>query len=621
VNRRVILTSTLTAPERIKPHLRGGMWIYAGKDLNRFHAFKKCLGKETIHASPAQFREFTISNRNAFVKWSEEIHLQYRKNLTHWLSDTFSSNPYMSNLFFYFMNLARLRFILNKYPREDIIFVAESHALLLIANAISSKDKGNGIYKYGFNKERIRTVYRMGVSILSGYRSFIRFFVRYLFLCVYSFSKQGDNLQKVSVIIDSYIFEDSFDKNGKFTNKYFSELHECLSANGFTVGVLGIFYNISLKRIKFIFKSIYRGETKFVLLENCLTLIDYVTILIYPLKRLGCFEKVHAFLGIDVQPLVNEENLVKINSPNSISALLLHKLPRRLHEKGINPDVYINWSENQLIHRGMISGVYKYLRKTKVIGGKPFCPPLNHLNLFNTTSERVSGYAPDIIVTCGRELKDMLSAFDNESYYVTGPSFRYNYLRKYVDDNHFSENSRLNHRIVSIVLPQSILISKHVLVSTKKAVRNAMAGGWEIKVKLHPTLTESDVAMLLNEYDMQHECIEVTYDDMESLLTKSSAVLISASGATIEAVCLGIPVVAVGMPIGLDLNMLDYLPSSMWKLAFTDVDIDLVLNEWALSHPLTYEERREIGRKVFIDIFGEDTNSSLQIYLELLEGL
>jgi len=121
VNRRIFLTSTLSDPEKIKPHLQGGMWIYAGKDLNRFHVFEKCLGKEMIHASPAQFREFTISNRYAFVQWTEGVHTQYGHNLTHWLSDTFSSNPYMSNLFLYCMNVSWFRTLLKEYPGKDIV--------------------------------------------------------------------------------------------------------------------------------------------------------------------------------------------------------------------------------------------------------------------------------------------------------------------------------------------------------------------------------------------------------------------------------------------------------------------------------------------------------------------
>ncbi len=47
--------------------------------------------------------------------------------------------------------------------------------------------------------------------------------------------------------------------------------------------------------------------------------------------------------------------------------------------------------------------------------------------------------------------------------------------------------------------------------------------------------------------------------------------------------------------------MLDYLLLSMWKLAFTDDDIGLGLNKWALRHPLSFEEREKIGRKILMD--------------------
>ncbi len=621
MNRRIILASAFIAPTKIASHLRReGIWIYAGTNKKRFHIFKEAFGQKINHASPAQFREFTISNRHAFVQWTEKVHSRYSHDLTHWLSDTFSSNPYMSNLFFYFMNLAWLRYILNEHPGKDIVFVAESHALLLIADAISSEYNGNEIYKYGFNKERIRVIYQIGRSILSGYVSLLRLIVRYMFAYAYRIPDLNNNLQKVSVVIDTYIFENSFDKNGRFINKYFSGLHGYLSTKGFSVCVLGVFYSISFKRFKHIFKSIFQGKTKFVLIENFLTPIDYIGILVYPLKRLRCFERVQAFLGIDVQPLVHEENLVKINSSSSILSLLLYKLPKRLHEKGINPGLYINWSENQTIHKALISGIHKYLTKTKIIGGKPFIPPLNHLSLFNTNSERVFGYAPDRIVTCGRELKNMFSIYDKEGHYDIGASFRYSYLRKLIDNNHIYSSDSFQRRIVSIILPQSINISKHVLTLSMKAIHNAIANGWNIKIKVHPTLTRSDRVALLKEYDIKYECIELTHEDMESILPKSSAILTSASSVTAEAICLGIPIVSIGMPIGLDFNMLDYLPSSMWKLAFTDDEVDLGLNKWALRHPLSFEERKRIGRKVFIDLFGEDTNKSMQVYLESLDN-
>ena len=104
-------------------------------------------------------------------------------------------------------------------------------------------------------------------------------------------------------------------------------------------------------------------------------------------------------------------------------------------------------------------------------------------------------------------------------------------------------------------------------------------------------------------------------------MPKSSAVITSASSAAVEAICLGIPVVSVGMPIGLDFNMLDYLPSSMWKLAFTDEEVDMELNKWALMHPLSCEERERIGRQVLMDFFEENTNNSMRVYMESLKSM
>ncbi len=621
VNRRIILVSNLTDPEKIKPHLRDGIWVYAGKDLDKFHDFKKCLGKEMNHASPSQFREFTISNRHAFVEWSEEVHSQYGHDLTHWLSDTFSSNPYMSNLFSDFMNLAWLRSLLNEHPGKDIAFIAERNALLSVADAISSEDSDNEIYKYGFNKERIRVLYHIGHSIFSGYVSLLRLIVRYMLAHAYRIADLNNNLQNVSVIIDTYIFEDSFDKEGKFRNRYFSGLHEFLCNTGISVGIFAVFYKVPLKKLKHTFKSMYQGNIRFILIEDYLKPVDYLCSLVYPLKRLWRFERVQDFLGIRIQPLVDEGNWIKINSSNSILSLLINKLPKRIRENGASPESYINWGENQLINRAMIAGFHQYSTKTEVIGGKPFIPPPNNLNLFNTETERTFGYAPDRIITCGKELKNIFSIYDREGNYNEGPSFRHGYLRYLIDNNQIHSGDISSRRVISIFLPYSEPISKYVLASSKKAIHNAMANGWNIKIKMHPTLTKSDTVVLLKDYDMKNDSIELTNDDVESLLPETSAVLTSASSVAMEAICLGIPVVSVGMPIGLDFNMLDYLPSSMWKFAVTDDDIDSGLNEWALCHPIAVEERRDIGRKVLVDFFGEDTNESLQIYMESLKNI
>ncbi|MBC8553625.1 MAG: hypothetical protein H8D23_28755 [Candidatus Brocadiales bacterium] len=511
--------------------------------------------------------------------------------------------------------------ILKEHPEKDIVIVAESLAFLLLADALASGNDNNQVYKYGFNKERIRFFYRTGRSILGGYVKLLFLFIRYILTYTYCVHKDSNGLKKVSVIVDTYIFDNSFDKEGKFTNSYFSELHQFLWKSGIPVVIYPILFNIPFKRLKHIFKSIYQSKTKFLLLEDFLKPLDYLRVFFNTLQRLRCFEKVQDFMGIKIQPLVNEENWVNLCSSNSILSLLVNKLPKRLHERGVNPDVYINWSENQTIHKAIISGMHKYFSKTKIIGGKPFFPPLNHLNLFNTEKERDFGYAPDKIVTCGKKLKNIFSTYDKDSHYDVGPSFRYGYLRKLTYNNHTHPGDISKHKVISVILPQNILFSRHILSSSTRAIQNAIIKGWDIKVKMHPTHIKSEEAMLLKEYDMKSGCIELTHEKMESLLPKSSAILTSESGVTVEAICLGIPVVAIGMPIGLDLNILDYLPSSMWKLAFTDDGIDLGLNKWALKHPLSSEERGEIGCKVLKDFFEKSTNDSLQVYIESLQSI
>ena len=622
MNRQIILVSASTAPESVASHLRReGIWIYAGENIKRFHVFEETFHQKISNASPAQFREFIISNRHSFVHWTEKVHSQYGYDLTHWLSDTFSSNPFMSNLFLFCMNLAWLRTILNEHPGKVVVFVAESHAMLTIANEIASQYRDSEIYKYGFNREKICFLYRVVRSTLEGYISLLLLCIRYIYACAYRIRKYKNELQKVSVIVDTYVFENSFDEKGKFINRYFSGLHELLCKTGISVGIFAVFYNVSLKKLKYIFKSIYQGNARFILLEDFLKPIDYFRVLVYPLRRLRSFERVQDFLGINVQPLINEVKWIKINSSYFILSVLLYKLPKRLSEKGIRPDIYINWSENQTIHRAIIAGFHRYYAKTEVIGGKPFIPPLNHLNLFNTNTERLFGYAPDRIITCGKELRNIFSIYDKEGHYDIGASFRYSYLRKLIDNNHIYSSDSFQRSIVSIILPQSINISKYVLTLSMKAIHNAIANGWNIKIKTHPTLTKSNVAMLFKEYDIKYECIELTHEDMELLLPKSSAVLTTASSAAVEAVCLGVPVVSIGMPIGFDFNMLDYLPSSMWKLAFTDDDIDLGLNKWALRHPLSYEERKKIGRQVLMDFFEKNTKESLQVYIKSFKSI
>ena len=624
MHRRIVLASAFTPHQKISQIMkRGGIWVYAGRNIEKFKQFQKDLPQDVLHASPAEFREFTRSKRDVFVQWTEKIHSKYGYELSHWLSNTFSLNPY-DNLYYYSMKLAWFHDIIKFNSNQDIAFIAESHALLLIAEEVASKYTNNKIYKYGFSKEKLRWLYRVCVSSTLGvFRELLFFIVRYIFSCVYKNRKKNIECRKITTIVETYIFENSFNRNGKFINKYFTELHELLNQSGIAVGIYPVFLWMPIRKLKTIFKSIRQNKIFFVLLEDYLKPADYLKAVIYSLKCFAPFEKVEPFLGINIQPLVDEENWVKISSKDFLLSLLIHRLPKRLRENRIVPAVFINWGENQTIHRAIVSGFHKYLPETEVVGGKSFFPPLNHLNLFNTINERKYGFAPDRIVTCGSLLKKVFSIYDDDCKYEVGASFRYGYLWNLVNGGEHTYSKDINeYKIVSLVLPYSKSISTYILLSLKKAIRNVTANGWNVRIKSHPSYMESDLTELINLIkvnNMQSEYIEFTSEDLATLLPKSSAIITSASSSAVEAICLGIPVVSVGMPIGLDLNMLDYLPSPMWKIAYTDDEIDFGLNKWALKHPLPISERRKMGLRILEDTFEPNTKELMWVYARVLK--
>lgn len=612
MQRRIILTSSLTDPEKLKYLLSGDeVWVYAGENVGRFKKFKDAFDKKLINLPLQQYHDFINSKRKNFVEWTETVHNQYGNSLVHWLSDTFSSNPYMSKLFLHSINLAWFQNILNVYSDKDIIFISESHAVLRAAEKIISSCDMSKIYKIGFYKEKICFLCKLIANTLKGYAILLIFTIRWLVVFSSPNKQNNTEIQNLSVIIDTYLFENSFDKNSRFKNKYFAEIHDFFNKMGVSIAVYPIFHRVSFKNFIASLKNIRLSGIKFVLLEDYLKILDYFDVLITMFKRFKYFEKVQYFLGIDIQSVVDEENWVRGCSPSFVMAMIMHKLPKRLCNRGLSLKLYINWSENQTTHRALIHGLHRYFPNIEVVGGKPFIPPLNHLNLFTTTTERVYRVSPDRFVTCGKKLKEIFSLYDKGGHYENGASFRYGYLWNAADIANYGHNKAL----ITVFLPYHQGISKYVLFFAYSALCKAMSKDYKVIIKVHPAVQKRELKLLFSEVKLRDSRMELTQEDQISLLQKSAAIVTSASSVTCEAICLGIPAVLIAMPVGLDLNMHDYMPSSMWRMAYSKEDFDTFLNKWALQHPLSFNERREIGKQVLCNFFEPVTDKSVSVYL------
>lgn len=617
MSKKIILASSLSSPEKIKRLLqKSGIWIYAGNDISRFKVFESTLNQTLTYASPALFHDFVDKHRHEFVNWTEKVHQQFGNDLTHWLSATFSSNPYMSNLFLFSMYLGWFKKTLENNPNENIVFISESHAVLMIAQELVSAHHSNGIHHVGFLRLRFSFLYLAFITPLKGFAYLFILLLRQLITYyLMGYKKDEKKLQNVTVIADSYILEDSIDKDGIFKNRYFSELHKTLNDKGIHTAILPILCGIGLRNYRGILDRIRKSKTMFVLPEDYLKIYDYFVTFINALKRLTHREKVQPFLEIDMQPLVDEINSANLCSPAFMTAMVLHRLPKRLFEAGISPRLYVNWGENHTTHRAFISGFHKYLPDTKVVGGKPFIAPINHLNLFGTESEKSFGVSPDRVVTCGEKLREIFSIYDKKCQYDVGASFRYGYLRDSVSKRNNSSPEEHKSKVIAVLLPNSVEASRYLISISGKAIKNAIAEGWKVLIKPHPGVTKATALSLLAEADFQNKNIELTWSDLSTILLKTSAVVTYESSTAFEAISFGIPVVVMGMSVGLDFNVVNYLPSPMWKLCYTPDSLDKALNEWALKHPLPLKERKKIGLEVLSDFFEPNTNNAMHAYI------
>lgn len=618
MQRRIILASSLANPEKVKClSQENSVWIYVGENIERFKIFKSTFDKKLFCLDPKQYHDFIDTRRRDFFEWVETVHNQYGSNLVHWLSDTFSSNPYVSKLFIYTMNLAWFQNVLNVYSDKDIVLISESYAVLRAAEKIVLADSDKRIYKIGYCKEKKRFFYRAIITTLKGYAILLVFALRRLVVWSNPNKQIKTEIQTVPVIIDTHIFENSFDNAGTFKNKYFTEIYDFFEKIGMQVLVNPIFHGINFKNFMILLKRIRKCNVKFILLEDYLKISDYCGVFVTMLKRFKHFEKVPPFLGIDVQTVVDEENWIRGSSPSFVIAMIMHKLPKRLYDCGFSLKLYINWGENQTIHRAVIHGFHKYFTNMEVVGGKPFVPPLNQLNLFGTTTERVYGVAPDRVITCGKKLKKTLSYYDQNGKYEVGASFRYGYLYGIASKNNYGQHIEL----ITVFLPYHLETSKYILSFASTVLQRMIDNGLKVAIKIHPSIQGKELSELLNVIKCQDSRMEIMQEEQRHLLQKSIAIITSASSVACEAICLGIPAVLIGMPIGLDFNMHGYMPSSMWRLAYGEDEFDFFLNKWALQHPLSLDARREIGKQLMENMFEPNTAQTMSVYSASVEKI
>ncbi len=96
-------------------------------------------------------------------------------------------------------------------------------------------------------------------------------------------------------------------------------------------------------------------------------------------------------------------------------------------------------------------------------------------------------------------------------------------------------------------------------------------------------------------------------------------VVTAGTSAAVEAACMGIPVIVVGRPAGLDMNPLGAVDERLWHLVYDGEELSAAVGRWTPAHPLLLAERIKLGGAIRDATFEPVTDEGMRAFLPTSE--
>jgi len=472
--------------------------------------------------------------RKEFIDWMDDLSRLNDSSFKWWCRNLSSRNIYVSKIFLFICYIEAIVRLCAKFEsKPGLIVVESSHLAKLLYKTLMSGMISCRIIQDPFrimSDRIIRSFEILSHWLYSGLILFIRYIASKF---TYDHRKQ---IPLSPVIIDSFVFDSYFTRDGKFTDRFFPHLHEYFRNRGIEVVVHPILVDIGLNSFS-VYNKMRKCNTKFLIAEDYLTLNDYYAALTYPLYIL--FGKVNNkdFRGYDISSLFKEEETGSTISAG-LNAIVIHHLFLRL--KGIiTPKLLIEWYENQIVDKAAISGFREAFPDAYTIGAQLFIHSANALNLFPSSYEIESNLTPHEIVTMGRFQCKMIEEYAGRMNCSIVSALRYCHI---FEENVKTEEKSVKASIV-VLLPQDIMYSVEILDVVARCASH-LEPHILFLIKNHPTVSEQQIEKAFGKERWLPQ-FQFINDSLSNTLNKALFVISSNSSALIEALVRGVPVVSI----------------------------------------------------------------------------
>ncbi|MBL7131547.1 MAG: hypothetical protein ISS45_09135 [Candidatus Omnitrophica bacterium] len=260
-----------------------------------------------------------------------------------------------------------------------------------------------------------------------------------------------------------------------------------------------------------------------------------------------------------------EHRLLKSELINTLDQVVFPAFSRYLQGRRIAKLPYrnikvISWYENQVVHKNLYKGLRTNPDKVKIYGAQLFLYPQTMFNIAPDEKEATFGIIPDRILVNG---PNFMPEQNNANIFV-GPSLRYAKI--------FNINFNGSEKKNILVL---LTYFKNYTEIMLKMLSEIGPFDAPILIKTHPSLNIEEFKYLLQPN------FTIVKDDTYKLFKTTKILISAATGATVEAASLGIPVIYVNDQKSIDYNFLpEYGKGVIWDEVTSSYELKQKISEF-----------------------------------------
>ena len=452
-------------------------------------------------------------------------------------------------------------------------------------------------YLFAVKKENPSILFKIKKIILFYIKNLVRFSIYLITYILFRVKcKKHTNFSKNTILIDTFLLVDNIISNGKYEERYFVGLSECLKSRNINHIILPRLYGASKNPLKIIslINILNKDENNFLFEFELLTIKDLFKIFIFILKYPFKLSKLLVKNNNELDKLYNYELINSLPTTQFI-AYIRYLVGQRIAEKASSSLKIVSWQEFQDLEKTFNRAIKESNKEIKIYGCQFLVQYENYISMHITDIDYDLNITPHTVLLNGKYNYNV----SEKQRYKDGVSLRYKNIFN------FDMNKRDEKNIV-VLLTYEVEDSIELL-NLINYIEN------EIQIKIHPATDKKNFVSYLNEK------WQFTETNIYELFYNAKIVFVaSMSGTALEAVSCGVSVLLIGSNDNITANpLVEHGQGQIWDIAFSKDDVKRLYNKLLNYRKKNIEEIIEIAYWYKENFFIEPTEKNILKAFEL----